>query len=255
MFAQSSKRDAVLRELGINPANLPNHIAIIMDGNGRWAKKRGLARINGHREAVKAVRASIEACSELGIKYLTLFAFSVDNWKRPKDEVNSLMSLLENFLRKERKTLIKNQIHFIVIGDIARLPAPVQNEIKKSIEATEKYSEYNLVLALNYGGRADIIHGVKNCVEKCLSGEIKPADISEDFFSNCLYTKNIPDPDLLIRTSGESRISNFLLWQVSYAEIWITPVLCPDFTREDLIKAVVDYSKRERRYGGVLMEQ
>ena len=249
------KREAFLRELGINPENLPNHIAVIMDGNGRWARKRGLARINGHREAVKAVRATIEACNDLGIKYLTLFAFSVDNWKRPKDEVDSLMSLLEDFLRKERKALIKNHINFLAVGDIAGLPQPVQNEIQKTIDATKDFKDYHLVLALNYGGRADILHGVRKCVEKCLAGEATVSDITESFFSKCLYTHDIPDPDLLIRTSGESRISNFLLWQISYTELWITPVLWPDFNKENLIKAVIDYSMRERRYGGVLMDK
>ena len=246
-----SKRETLLKELGIKSENIPKHVAIIMDGNGRWARKRGLSRINGHREAVKAVRESIEACNELGIKYLTLFAFSVDNWKRPKDEVDSLMSLLKNFLRKERKNLVKNKIKLIVIGDITGLPAEVQIEIRKSIDATNSFHDYHLILALNYGGRADIINAVRKCVQKCLAGEATLNDINEAFFSECLYTKNIPDPDLLIRTSGEFRISNFFLWQASYTELWITPVLWPDFNRENLIEAVIDYSKRERRFGGV----
>lgn len=255
MSSNPSKRDELLKELGIKPENVPNHVAIIMDGNGRWARKRGLSRINGHREAVKAVRASIETCNELGIKYLTLFAFSVDNWKRPKDEVDSLMTLLKDFLRKERKTLVKNKINFLVIGDIAKLPPEVQSEIQKSIDATKDFHDYHLVLALNYGGRADILYGVRKCVEKCLAGEATINDIDEEFFSKCLYTNNIPDPDLLIRTSGEFRISNFFLWQASYTELWITPVLWPDFNRENLIEAVIEYSKRERRFGGVMRDK
>ena len=254
MSRRVSKRKDILEQYGISPEKVPEHVAIIMDGNGRWAKKRGLARIRGHREAVKAVRASVEACRDLGIRYLTLFAFSVDNWKRPKAEVDSLMELLRDFLSKERKNLIKNKIRFIVVGDIPGLPDFVQVEIEKTVRATKIFNKYHLILALNYGGRSDILHGVRECVEKCASGKVDPESITEEFFSNCLYTKGIPDPDLLIRTSGEYRISNFCLWQISYTELWITPVLWPDFSKEDLIEAVVDYSRRERRHGGVMKE-
>ena len=247
----SASRTKLLGDLGIDPERVPRHVAIIMDGNGRWAGKRGFARIMGHREAVKAVRAVLKTCNELGIKWLTLFAFSVDNWKRPKDEVDSLMQLLRDFLRKERKTLTKNKVRFLTIGDTKKLPDFVQKELDQTIRETQKFKGHNVVLALNYGGRAEIIHGVKTCVEKCMSGEAKPEDISEEFFTDCLYTKGIPDPDLLIRTSGENRISNFLLWQISYTEVWTTETLWPDFRREHLIEAVRDFSRRERRFGGV----
>jgi undecaprenyl diphosphate synthase len=240
----------LLRQLGIDPENVPRHVAIIMDGNGRWAEKRGLARIRGHREAVKAVRSTLKACNELGIKYLTLFAFSVDNWKRPKEEVDALMDLLRDFLKKERKTLIDNKIRFKTIGDIKALPDPVQVEIEKTLKATRGFTEHHIVMAANYGGRADILHGVRECARKCAGGEVDPDTITEEFFSSCLYTDGIPDPDLLIRTSGEYRMSNFLLWQISYTEVWVTPVLWPDFRKDDLIEAVIDYSKRERRFGG-----
>ncbi len=250
MSSSLSRQKQLLEQCGINPGNVPKHIAIIMDGNGRWAEKRGLARIKGHREAVKAVRAALEACSDLGVKYLTLFAFSVDNWKRPKKEVDALMELLLDFLKKEAKKLVENKIRFKVIGDIKALPDRVQVEIEKALRATREFTGHHLILALNYGGRADILHGARECVSKCAAGEVDPDDITEEFFSSCLYTDGIPDPDLLIRTAGEHRISNFLLWQISYTEVWITPVLWPDFRKDNLIEAVVAYSKRERRYGG-----
>ncbi len=254
MAGPSRKSKNLLERHGIRADMVPQHIAIIMDGNGRWAKKRGLSRIAGHREAVKAVRTTLETCRDLGIKYLTLFAFSVDNWKRPKDEMDSLMKLLGDFLRKERKRLLKYNVRFMVIGDTEALPDFVQEEIRKSLTATEHFDEHHIVLALNYGGRSDILHGVRECVGKCMSGEMSPEDISEESFSDLLYTKGIPDPDLLIRTSGEHRISNFLLWQISYTELFVTPTLWPDFGKDDLIKAVADFAKRERRYGGVRRE-
>jgi undecaprenyl diphosphate synthase len=251
MPGQTARRRADLQKLGINPDNVPGHVAIIMDGNGRWAQERGLSRIMGHREAVKAVRAAVRTCNELGVKFLTLFAFSVDNWKRPRGEVDSLMDLLYDFLRKERRNLVKNKIRFLVIGDTGLLQERVQKEIAKTLDTTKRFSQHNFVLALNYGGRDDILHAARECAQRCASGKLKPADISEELFSESLYTKGIPDPDLLIRTSGENRISNFLLWQISYTEIWITPTLWPDFRREHLIEAVVDYSRRDRRFGGI----
>jgi len=254
MSRQTSKRKEILEKYDIPEDAVPQHVAIIMDGNGRWARQRGFGRIKGHREAVKSVRAAVQACCDLEIKYLTLFAFSADNWKRPKDEVDSLMDLLVTFLRKERKNIVKNKIRFMVVGDVKKLPQVAKEEIAKSIEATEKFEGHNFILALNYGGRSDILHGVKECVKKCASGKLDPAKITEEDFSSCLYTRGIPDPDLLISTSGERRISNFFLWQISYTELYISPVLWPDFREKDLIEAVVDYSKRERRFGGVLNE-
>ncbi len=240
-----------LKEYGLDPNKIPRHIAIIMDGNGRWAKARGLSRIEGHRAAVKAVRETVEICVELGIKYLTLYAFSVDNWRRPKKEIDALMRLLKQFLKKESSKLMEHKIRLVAIGRLEELPAGVQEEIEKTISLTSNNKGLTLILALNYGGRSEIVDSVKSCIKDIKKGNIDINDINEEKFSDYLYTKNIPDPDLLIRTSGEYRISNFLLWQISYSEIWITPILWPDFRKKHLVQSIKEYGERERRYGGV----
>ncbi len=228
---------------------IPEHIAIIMDGNGRWAKKRGLPRVKGHYEGAKGVRGIVESCSEIGVKYLTLYAFSTENWKRPKTEIWALMALLKRFLKAELKTMMKNDIRFKTIGDIKKLPADVYAEINSVTEKTANNKGLTFILALSYGSRAEIVKAARSIAKECVKGKIKPASIDESVFEKHLDTCDIPDPDLLIRTSGEMRISNFLLWQLSYAEFYITDVLWPDFDKKELKKAVREYSKRERRFG------
>ncbi len=230
---------------------LPRHIAIIMDGNGRWAKERGLTRLEGHKAGAETVRAITTACAEIGIEYLTLYAFSVENWKRPKREIKGLMRYLNAYLKNELALMQKENIRLRAIGRLDEFPAAVRKELKNTIEATADNTGLNLVLALNYGGRAEIIDGVKEAVRDGLDGKLDPDEIDETAFSGYLYTREIPDPDLLIRTSGEMRVSNFLLWQISYAEIWITPVCWPDFSRDHLLAAIEDYRKRDRRFGGL----
>ena len=243
--------ESKLKKYELDPNKIPRHIAIIMDGNGRWAKARGLSRIEGHRAAVKAVRETVEICVELGIEYLTLYAFSVDNWRRPKKEVDALMRLLKQFLKKERSKLMEHEIRLVAIGRLKELPLGVQEEIKKTTSLTRNNKGLTLILALNYGGRSEIVDSVKRCITDIKKGNIDINDINEENFSDYLYTKNIPDPDLLIRTSGEYRISNFLLWQISYSEIWITPILWPDFRKKHVVQSIKEYGERERRYGGV----
>ena len=227
---------------------LPKHIAIIMDGNGRWARKKGLPKIVGHREGVESVRDVLKACGEIGIKYLTVYAFSTENWKRPKKEVSALMKLLEVQLDKETRELHKNNVRLNAIGRVRELPQVVQEKLKKAIDVTKDNAGVVFTLALNYGARAEIIDAVKQLVADASSSKA-PCNITEDNFGKYLYTKNMPDPDLLIRTSGEMRVSNFLLWQVSYAELYVTERLWPDFKRKDLEKAIEEYQKRQRRYG------
>lgn len=231
--------------------NLPTHIAIIMDGNGRWAKKRNLPRFMGHREGAKSVRAITEACAELGIKYLTLYAFSTENWKRSAKEVGFLMSLLEDYLGKELATMQKNNVRFRVIGDIAALPEEVRGKIAENEKATARNTGLTLVLALNYGSKDELTRACRSIAADAKRGKLNPAKITQKTITERLYTKGMPDPDLLIRTSGELRVSNFLLWQLAYAEFYITPVLWPDFRKPGLLKALREYAKRERRYGGV----
>ena len=228
--------------------HLPEHIAVIMDGNGRWAKKKGNSRIFGHKNGVVAVRETVEAAAELGIKYLTLYAFSTENWNRPKSEVDALMSLLISSLDEETPTLLKNNISLAVIGDISRLTDKVANQLETAIGKTSHNTGLKLILALNYGGRSEIIDAVNRIIADATSGKIN-ANVTADMFSNYLNTKNIPDPELLIRTSGEYRVSNFLLWQIAYAELYFTPTLWPDFRKEDFYQAIVDFQKRERRFG------
>jgi undecaprenyl diphosphate synthase len=229
--------------------NLPKHIAVIMDGNGRWAKKKGAIRIFGHRNAVQAVRDVTECCGELGIKYLTLYAFSTENWSRPKEEVEGLMELLVNTLKQEISTLMENQVKLKTIGDTSHLPGNCQKNLEWAINETKDNSGLTLILALSYSGRWEILEAVKQIVKDTKEGKLDVPDINETTFANYLKTLGIPDPELLIRTSGELRISNFLLWQIAYTELFITPTLWPDFTKEHLYEAIWSYQQRERRFG------
>jgi undecaprenyl diphosphate synthase len=230
---------------------LPEHIAIIMDGNGRWAKKHGKVRTFGHRHGVEAVRDTAEACAELGIKYLTLYAFSTENWIRPKHEVNALMTLLVKTITSETKTLLKNNIRLLTIGNISKLPADCHKSLKECMEKTKDLTRMNLVLALNYSSKWEITEAAKRIAARVEKGELKSKEVNEKLFASYLNTAGIPDPELLIRTSGEYRISNFLLWQIAYAELYFTPVLWPDFRRKDVYEAIIDFQKRERRFGGI----
>jgi undecaprenyl diphosphate synthase len=232
-------------------ASLPQHVAIIMDGNGRWAKQRSLPRVEGHRQGAESARTIIRTAGELGIKYLTLYAFSAENWNRPKDEVDALMKYLIHYLKTETPELNKNNVRLEVIGQIYRLPENVQEHLKKSIATLSKNSGLTLVMALSYGSRIEIVDAVRGIAEKVKRGKLDPADINEQVFAQHLYTRNIPDPDLLIRTSGEMRVSNFLLWQISYAELVITPTLWPDFRKPQFFAALEEYARRHRRFGGV----
>lgn len=229
--------------------NLPCHIAIIMDGNGRWAERRGLHRLEGHIAGVGAVRRVVEACRDLGIPYLTLYTFSTENWRRPKEEVEGLMMLLREQLRSQTPELKEKGVRVIVIGKREELPEDLQEQIRQSEEETAQNLDLHLILAINYGGRAEIINACKKLIEAVKRGECD--DIDEATFRSLLYTKDIPDPDLLIRTAGEKRISNFLLWQIAYTEFYITDTLWPDFTKEDLLLAIEDYKRRKRKFGGL----
>jgi undecaprenyl diphosphate synthase len=231
------------------PAPIPQHVAIIMDGNGRWAQQRGLPRLEGHRRGVETVRTVVDAARELGIRYITLYAFSIENWKRPADEVSGLMGLLDYFLKRELDNLIKNKVRLLTIGRTAELPAGVQRELNRVIEATKGFTEWTLVLALNYGSRTEIADAAKAYATAVQDGRENLADSSWENFSRYLYTAAIPEPDLLIRTSGEQRVSNFLLLQCAYSEMVFTPVLWPDFGKADLQSALDEYARRERRYG------
>jgi undecaprenyl diphosphate synthase len=230
---------------------IPRHIAVIMDGNGRWAREQGLQRIRGHERGAEAVRDCLTGCGELGVEFLTLYAFSAENWKRPRSEVAALMALLERFLRKETPELMAKNVRLRAIGRIAELPESCQRELQEAIDATSGNTGTTLILALSYSSRVEILDAVRNLVHAVKAGEIEEEKIDAKMFSEHLYTRFYPDPDLLIRTSGEMRISNFLLWQLSYTEIWVTRKYWPDFRKEDLFDAVEDYGKRQRRFGGV----
>ncbi len=236
----------------IDPNNLPEHIAVIMDGNGRWARRKGARRIYGHRNAIKAVRETTEGCAELGIKHLTLFAFSTENWGRPKAEVRGLMELLVATIKSESETLLKNNVRLTAIGDIGSLPVKGQRELASGIERTKHNTGLNLILALSYSGRWEIVEAAKKLLKDVKRGIVDEESINADLFSNYLCTSGIPDPELLIRTSGEMRVSNFLLWQLAYTELYITDVLWPDFRKEHLLEAIAAYQKRERRFGNVI---
>jgi len=229
----------------LTQGKLPRHIVVIMDGNGRWANRKGFDRISGHKEGMKSVKSVVKASRELGIKAVTLFAFSAQNWKRPKSEVDALMKLLKEYLIKEVNRLVEKEIKLNAIGRLWELPSDVHEVLVKTMEKTKLCKEMTLTLALSYGGREEIIDAIK----KIISDGISPEDLDEDSFSKFLYTSNLPEPDLLIRTSGEIRLSNFLLWQLAYTEIYVTKTLWPDFKKKHLIRALINYQNRERRFG------
>ncbi len=231
--------------------SVPRHVAIIMDGNGRWARKRGLPRIKGHEKGSEAVRECVEGCGELKIEFLTLYAFSAENWQRPKSEVFALMRLLEKFLKEKTAEMVERNVKLQAIGRLTDLPPGCQKQLHESIERTSGNSGLTLILALSYGARLEIIDGIKSLFRQIESGHIDKGMIDVEMFSKHLYTRYYPDPDLLIRTSGEMRLSNFLLWQLSYTEMYVTPKLWPDFTKKDLFEAVEEFGKRQRRYGAV----
>ena len=235
----------------INKEKLPRHVAIIMDGNGRWAKQKGMPRVFGHRNGVKSVREATEAAAEIGIEYLTLYAFSTENWNRPITEVTALMGLLVDTIKKEVKTLNENSIRLQAIGDISKLPPKSHKALLQAIADTASNTRMTLVLALNYSAKWEILEATKELARLVKAGSIQPEEIDEDTFSNALATKGIPDPELLIRTSGETRISNFLLWQIAYSELYFTQTLWPDFRKNDLYKAILDFQSRERRFGKI----
>ncbi len=233
----------------INLKNTPNHIAIIMDGNGRWARKRGMQRIFGHRNALTAIREAVTGASEIGTKFITLYAFSTENWSRPKPEVDALMSLLINSLKKELPYFLKGGIKINSIGITNQLPGKAQNILNEVIEETSNNKKITLTFALSYGSREEIVNAIKNIFEKIINNKIDEKKIDEKTINNHLYTFNLPDVDLMIRTSGEQRISNFLLWQMAYAELYFTEILWPDFRKDHLFDAIIDYQNRERRFG------
>ena len=230
---------------------VPRHVAVIMDGNGRWAQSRGLPRLAGHEQGSQAVGECVEGCRDAGVEYLTLYAFSSENWKRPAAEVSGLMLLLEKFLDQKTEEMIEKGVQLRAIGRLDELPKPCRKRLDKAIAATAHNSKLILTLALSYSGRAEIVDAVRDIVREAAAGRVKEDDVTPEFIGAHLYTADIPDPDLLIRTSGELRLSNFLLWQLSYTEIHVTQKLWPEFTRADLFAAIEDYSKRHRRYGGV----
>ena len=234
---------------GLDRTRLPRHVAIIMDGNGRWARGRGLPRVMGHRAGIKSVRAAAEFAREVGIEVLTLYAFSVENWKRPADEVSTLMRLLNEYLRRELSTLMKNEIRLNVLGDFGGLPALVQKQLERVMKETQDNRKMVLNLALNYGGRSEIVQAARRIAEQVKAGKLKSSSVDEEVFNRFLYTAGQPDPDLLIRTSGEHRISNFLLWQISYAEIYLTSKFWPEFGKPEFLEALREYQRRDRRFG------
>jgi undecaprenyl diphosphate synthase len=241
-----SEEESLVNQLDLS--HLPRHVAVIMDGNGRWAKKKNLPRVEGHRAGSKSVREVVETSARIGIKFLTLYAFSKENWKRPEREVKTLWRLLEDYLRKEDKVLVKNQFRLMIIGQREAIPASVRKELERVEKLTKDFNRLTIILALNYGGRDEIVDAVKRVAR---DKDCDVETLNEEKFSHYLYTNHIPDPDLLIRTSGELRISNFLLWQIAYSEIWITQVFWPDFRKKQLLQALVDYQKRERRFGDI----
>jgi len=245
------EEDKKLQEELKSSGSIPNHIAIIMDGNGRWAKDKGNIRLFGHKEGVESVRDITESCAQLGVNHLTLYAFSTENWNRPSDEVNGLMKLLVNSLKKEADRLHENNIKLTSIGQIARLPNSCQNQLQEVIEQTKDNDRLELCLALSYSGRWDITEAVKKVAQDVADGKVSPDEVSDELIGSYLSTADIPDPDLIIRTSGEYRISNFLLWQLAYSELYITKTYWPDFRRKELYQAIFSYQERDRRYGNV----
>ncbi len=249
LIEPGSRDDQLLRQIDFT--HLPRHIAVIMDGNGRWAKRRLLPRVAGHRAGVEAVRATVETSARLGIEVLTLYAFSVENWKRPPFEIEALMTFLKEYLRKELENIHRNNIRFQTIGRTNELDESVQFELRSAIRKTAGNTGMVLNVALNYGGRVEMVDAFRKLMERALREDRSPDSITENDIARHLYTAGLPDPDLLIRTSGEMRVSNFLLWQIAYSEIYVTDVLWPDFRRPDLFTAVIDFQKRERRFGGL----
>jgi undecaprenyl diphosphate synthase len=251
LYKYFSKADKKIDINTIQKKALPQHIAIIMDGNGRWAKKRGLPRTIGHRAGVESLKKIVEACGEIGIKYLTVYAFSTENWKRPKEEVDTLMNLLVEYIEKELDTLDKNGVCIKPIGNLLELPENAKHQIYKAIEKTKNNHKLYLQIALNYGGRRELVHAIQGIVRDVSDGKLNRELIDEQVVSQYLYTAGIPDPDLIIRPSGEMRVSNFLLWQLAYAELWVTNVLWPDFRSEHLLQAIFEYQQRQRRFGAL----
>jgi undecaprenyl diphosphate synthase len=237
--------------MSIDPKKIPQHVAVIMDGNGRWAKKRAINRIRGHEEGTESARVIVRTSREIGVSWLTLYAFSEENWKRPSLEINALMGILKRFLKSELEEMQENGIRFQTIGRIDKLPKDVQELVRKTVEKTSQNKGMVLCLALSYGARQEISDAVRKISKSIESGDMTSEDITDELISNSLYTNGIPDPDLLIRTSGEYRISNFLLWQIAYTEIYITPVLWPDFRKEEYLLAIEEFQKRERRFGAI----
>jgi undecaprenyl diphosphate synthase len=237
---------------GLAPSSLPRHVAIIMDGNGRWARQRGLPRVEGHRAAIRAVRDTVEAAARLELEALTLYAFSTENWKRPRWEVRTLMALLKEYLAKELRTMMENNIRFRPIGRLAELEPEIQDGLARAIESTGRNTGLTFQIAVSYSGRTELVDLVRTAVRTAASDRLKAETVDEDWVAAHLATAGVPDPDLLIRTSGELRISNFMLWQIAYAELYFTHVLWPDFRTRDLLVAVADYARRERRYGGIV---
>jgi len=250
-LAGSGSKQKYRKNKVVDKQKIPRHIAIIMDGNGRWAKKKGLPRIAGHRRGAEVVKSIVRACDDLGVEFLTLYTFSTENWKRPEKEINFLMQLLSWFLDKEIQNLNRNNARFTTIGDVNRLPAEAQKVINRAKQQTQHNSGLTLILALNYGGRAEILRAVKTLLNDLTLKKVSLSELDEQIFSGYLYTAGIPDPDLLIRTSGEMRLSNFLLWQLSYSELYVTEKFWPEFNKNDLKQAITDYKKRKRRFGDI----
>ena len=251
LFRGKPKSEPASPSPSVEALRMPEHIAVIMDGNGRWAQARGMPRVEGHRRGANTVRRISEACRELGVSYLTLYCFSNENWKRPKEELSFLMSLLKTYLIQERPTLIKNDIRLTIIGRREGIPDEVQTEMDRSVELSKNGKALTLCLAINYGSRQEIVDAVRSIASQVQAGALEPAAIDETLIASHLYTAGMPDPDLLIRTSGEMRISNYLLWQISYSELWITDKPWPEFDKDDLVQAISDYNQRDRRFGGL----
>lgn len=249
IFSKNNKSEEKSNKIDMN--KIPSHIAIIMDGNGRWAKSKNLPRTMGHREGMKTIRKMVKECSKLGVNYLTLYAFSTENWKRPKQEVDTLMSLIIEFINKEIDELHEGNVTFNVIGDISKLPSECKKSIIWAKNKTKNNNGLTLNIALNYGGRDEIVNGIKQITKKVQNGEINIEDINEDVISNYMYTKGMPDPDIIIRPSGELRLSNYLIWQGAYSELWFSDINWPDFTEKDLHRAIIDFQNRNRRFGGI----
>lgn len=248
---QTAQAVVMAREAGVDLSRLPQHIAIIMDGNGRWAVQRGLPRLVGHRQGYRTVRRVVKDCADLGVKMVTLYTFSTENWRRPQDETSGLMALIEEAARQELRQMYINGIQVRVIGRMHELPASLQEELQRGMEITAQNNRLVLNLAINYGGRAEIVDAVRAIAQRVKQGEIRPEEIDEPTIRVHLYAPDMPDPDLLIRTAGEMRVSNFLVWQTAYSELWVTPTLWPDFRTEHLIEAILSYQQRVRKFGGI----